>query len=163
MSLILTILAACTVPDAEPGSIVLPPDDVAEVWDEAYAEPDEVGGTFHFEAVVLGADGAPEAGVRASVLSGWDGAALLAPGARGGPLALDVRSGEVQELAGCAEADAPSPCAWLQLVTGPDGRIAFDVFVDVAPDSGASVPIFISSGNDVASVEIELADPVVVH
>lgn len=161
--MILAALVACTPPEALPGSIVLPPEDVSEAWDEAYAEADEVGGTFHFEAVVLDPDGLPEPGVRASVLSGWDGAIVLPAAARGEPLGLDVRTGDAQALAGCTAGSAPAGCAWLQLVTAADGRIEFDVFVDVAPDSGASVPIFIASGDDVASLEIELADPVVVH
>lgn len=157
------LLAACATPEAEPGSVVLPTDDVSENWDVAYAEADDVGGTFPMEALVLGPDGLPAAGVRASVLSGWDGAVVLQAGTRGGTLGLDVRTGELKDLGSCAAGVAASGCSWLQLVTDEEGRIRFDVFVDVAPDSGASVPIFISSGDDVASVEIELTDPLVVH
>ncbi len=158
--LIALVLAGCGAPEAEPGSIVLPPDDFAEPWDDAYADDDDIGGRFTMGAQVLGPDGLPAVGVRVGVLSGWDGAEVAPAEARGGRLVLDIRTNEVLELGACGAAVA---CTWLELVTNADGRIDFDVFVDVAPESGASVPLFISAADDVASVDIELVDVVVVH
>lgn len=154
-------LLGCAVPEAEPGSVVLTEDDVLEPWDVAYEVADDIGGLFPMEALVVGPDGAPAAGVRVSVLSGWDGASVRAPRVAPGPLVLDVRSNDVVELGACP--GAPGGCTWLEAVTSSEGRVAFSVFVDVAPDSGASIPIFITAGDDVASVEIEFADAVVVH
>ena len=154
------ILAGCSAPDAERGSIVLPPDDVAAPWDDAYADDDDLGGRFPMGALVLGPDGVPAVGVRVGVLSGWDGAEVTPVDARGGRVVLDVRTNEVVELGACG---AALVCTWLELVTNADGRVEFDVFVDVAPESGASVPLFISAADDVASVDIELVDAIVVH
>ena len=155
------LLLACAPPDAEPGSIVLAPPDASELWDEAYADSDAIGGRFPMEAVVIGPDGAPAVGVRVSVLSGWDGASVRLPGLTADAAVLDVRTNEVIELGPCG--GGATDCTWLELVSSSAGRISFDVFVDVAPDSGASVPIFISAGGDVASVEIEFVDSLVVH
>ncbi len=159
--MIALLLAACAPPDAEPGSIVLAPADTAEPWEEAYADEDDIGGRFPMEAVVLGPGGAPAVGVRVSVLSGWDGASVRLLGKPADSTALDVRTNEVIELGSCG--GGATDCTWLELVSTATGRISFDVFVDVAPDSGASVPIFISAGGDVASVEIEFVDALVVH
>ena len=38
------LLAGCGTPEAAPGSNVLAPDDVSALWDESYAEADEIGG-----------------------------------------------------------------------------------------------------------------------
>ena len=154
------LLLACAPPEAEPGSMVLPSDDIAEPWDEAYAVADDVGGRFTLGAQVIGPDGQPAAGVREGVLSGWDGAQLVPHGEVHGTLVLDVRANEVFEIGPCG---AGSTCMWLEQLTGADGEVQFDVFLDLSPDSGSSVPIFISSGDDVASVDIELVDAVVVH
>ncbi|GDX78580.1 hypothetical protein LBMAG42_03910 [Deltaproteobacteria bacterium] len=158
--LIALIFSGCSTPDAEPGSIVLPPEDLAAPWDDAYADDDDIGGRFAMGAQVLGPDGLPAVGVRVGVLSGWDGAEVSPVDARGGRLVLDVRTNEVLELGTCG---AALVCTWLELVTNVDGRVDFDVFVDVAPESGASVPLFISAADDVASVDIELVDSIVVH
>lgn len=155
------LLLACAVPEAEPGSVVLVDDDQSEPWDVAYEVADDVGGLFPMEAVVVGPDGLPAAGVRVSVLSGWDGATVRVRQPGAGLFALDVRSNEVVELGACST--APSGCTWLELITSSEGKVNFAVFVDVAPDSGASVPVFITAGDDVASVELEFADAVVVH
>jgi len=158
---VILALLACAAPDAEPGSVVLPGDDVVEPWDEAYADADDIGGLFPMSAWVVGPDGAAASGVRVSVLSGWDGATVRAPRAPVGALALDVRRNEVVELGHCAPGS--SACTWLELVTGSDGRINFDVFVDDAPAVHAAVPLFISAGDDVAEVEIQFTAIAVVH
>ncbi|MSQ02798.1 MAG: hypothetical protein EXR71_13060 [Myxococcales bacterium] len=155
------LFAACAAPDAEPGSVVLPPPDAAEPWDEAYTDDDDIGGRFPMEAVVIGPDGAPAVGVRVSVLSGWDGASVRLPGSTAVTTVLDVRTNEVIDLGPCG--GGATDCTWLELVSSGAGRISFDVFVDVAPNSGGSVPVFISAGGDVASVEIEFVDALVVH
>jgi hypothetical protein len=156
------LLAGCGTPEAAPGSTVLAPDDVSALWDESYAEADEIGGLFPMEALVLGPDGESLAGVRVSVLSGWDGALVLDREATGPRRLLDARSGESYALGACGES-AGAGCNWIEGETNADGTFRFNVFLDVAPDSGAKVPVFIAAGADVVSVEITLDTAVVVH
>lgn len=160
--MIALLLAACSAPEAAPGSTVLTPDDVSAPWDEAYAEADDIGGLFPMEALVLGPEGDALEGVRVSVLSGWDGALVLDRSASGVPRLLDARTGEARALGACGESSGAG-CNWLEGVTSSDGSFQFDVFLDVAPDNGAKVPVFIASGDDVVSVEITLDTAVVVH
>ena len=160
--MIFLALAACAVPDAGPGATVLTPGDVSAPWEEAYAEADDIGGIFPMEARVLGTDGQWLSGVRVSVLSGWDGALILERAARGAPRLLDARTGDSHAMGACADENAAG-CTWLEGATDDQGSFRFDVFVDIAPDSGAKVPVFIAAGDDVVSVEITLDTGVVVH
>jgi hypothetical protein len=156
------VLAACSAPDAGPGTTVIAPEDVSTPWDDAYAEADGIGGIFPMEARVLSADGEWLAGVRVSVLSGWDGALVLEPTPGGAATLLDARTGEPHALGACGE-EAARGCTWLEGISDAQARFRFDVFVDVAPDSGAKVPVFIAAGDDVVSVEITLDTGIVVH
>ncbi len=160
--MILLVVAACSAPEAGPGATVIAPDDVSAPWDEAYAESDDIGGLFPMEARVLSAEGVWLDGVHVSVLSGWDGALILPRAARGEPRLLDARSDQLVAVGSCGESSGHG-CNWLEGITDQEGTFRFDVFVDVAPDSGAKVPVFISSGHDVVSVEISLDMAVVVH
>jgi len=159
---IFVLLLACSAPEAAPGSTVLTPDDVSAPWDEAYAEADDIGGLFPMEALVLGPEGDPLDGVRVSVLSGWDGALVLERSVAGEPRLFDARTGESRALGACGSSGGAG-CNWLEGVTNPEGAFQFDVFLDVAPDNGAKVPVFIASGDEVVSVEITLDTAVVVH
>jgi hypothetical protein len=160
--MIVLLLLACGAPEAGPGATVLPPDDVVAAWDEAYAEADDMGGIFPMQARVIGPDGDWLAGVRISVVSGWDGALVLPADAEGEPVLLDARTGDAHALGSCADQHRAG-CTWLEGATDAEGLFRFVLFVDLAPDSGAKVPVFVSSGSDIVSVEVTLDSTVVVQ
>ena len=148
------ILLGCAPNEAEPGSRVYLPDDLYVPWSEAFVEADDIGEVFPIDLLVLSPDGNPAAGVRVVVTAGWDGASLHAADADAAATRAvwDVGSGRARDL----RASAPgrrANCTYLELVTGSDGRAMVDAFVDVAPDSGASVSFYAAAGDHVGSVE----------
>jgi hypothetical protein len=180
------LIAACVTGDAPVGSVVLASDDAAVGWDDAFADPDGIGMSFPFAAEVLAADGTPLAGVRVEITSGWTGAWLLpadraawAPGEED-PCALqegcvsgydiaaeawlyaDDREGFPEGLFGGASVSDDALPDYLAARTDASGGVAFRVFVDTAPDSGASVPVHVATAADATSVEVSV-DPGVVE
>ncbi len=156
----LLAVLACAPPEAEPGSDIALPDDLDVPWSEAFVEDDGIGEVFPIDVVVTGPDGAPAAGVRVGVTAAWDGASLHPvddPSAREFTV-WDLGSGGVRALRVCAT-DAGPTCTYVEATTGADGRVLVDAFIDVAPDSGASVAFFAQSGDAMASVEFGFLVP----
>lgn len=151
----IALLLACAPTEALPGSRVQLPDDLYVPWSEAFLEADDTGEVFPIDVLVVGPDGAPAAGVRVFLTAGWDGASLHPAESEGTASARsvwDVGSGRARGLRPCA-ANGRTACTYLELVTGADGRVLVDAFIDVAPDSGASVSFYASAGDHVSSVE----------
>lgn len=176
-----TFIAACATGEAPPGSVVLASDDAAVGWDDAFADPDGIGQSFAFEAEVLAADGTPVRGARVEVTSGWTGAWLVlddraawvvgdddpCAGQEGCISGYDVAAdgwlyAEASEGLFGGGADREDALAdYLSARTDSAGRVGFRVFVDTAPDSGASVPVHLATAVDATSVEVAV-DPGVV-
>ncbi|MBM4369128.1 MAG: hypothetical protein FJ102_23140 [Deltaproteobacteria bacterium] len=156
----LLAVLACAPPEAEPGSDIALPDDLDVPWSEAFIERDGIGEVFPIDVVVTGPGGAAAAGVRVGVTAAWDGASLHPvddPGTREF-VVWDVGSGGARALRACATDTSPT-CTYVEATTGADGRVLVDAFIDVAPDSGASVAFFAQSGEAMASVEFGFLDP----
>ncbi len=155
----LLIVLACAPPEAEAGSEIALPDDLDVPWSEAFVEDDGVGEIFPIDVVVTGPDGNPAAGVRVGVTAAWDGASLhpVDDTGAGEVIVWDLGSRGVRALRACATDASPS-CTYVEATTGADGRVLVDAFIDVAPDSGASVAFFAQSGDAMASVEFGFLD-----
>lgn len=156
----LLVLLACAPSEAEPGSEIALPDDLDVPWSEAFVEDDGIGEVFPIDVVVTAPDGTPAAGVRVGVTAAWDGASLHPVDDAGARefVVWDLGSRGARALRACAT-DASPTCTYVEATTGADGRVLVDAFIDVAPDSGASVAFFAQSGDAMASVEFGFLDP----
>ncbi|MBM4391503.1 MAG: hypothetical protein FJ090_10320 [Deltaproteobacteria bacterium] len=151
---------ACAPPEAEPGSDITLPDDLEVPWSEAFIERDGIGEVFPIDVLVTGPGGAATPGVRVGITAAWDGASLHPvddPGARE-LVVWDLGSGGARALRACVTDTSPT-CTYVEAITGADGRVLIDAFIDVAPHSGASVAFFAQSGEAMASVEFGFLDP----
>lgn len=175
--ILLPLLAACAPLEAESGSVLLLPDDLHLTWSDAYADEDGVGAMFWLDAEVLDPDGGPAGFVRADVTSGWRGAWVLPadavrPAEDGAACvepcevwtsADDGRAWEVRPWSGlrASWADDEVRRSYLADQTDAEGNLAFAVFVDFMPDTGASVPIYVSIAVETGSIEVSVQDVVV--
>lgn len=170
------LLLACAPADAEYGSTLIAAANIEVPWNDAYADVDGTGSLFDLQAAVLDPDGLPASEVRVEVTSGWgeawvlpDGGARVAPGAPCEDLTnceawFDIERSTWMEVRTpvpmFGAADNPRQ-SYQSMVTDAAGIADFQVFVDTVPDSGASIPIFVSIEVETESFEIAVDDDVV--
>ncbi len=171
----LNMIVACAPADAEFGSTLIASADIEVAWNEAYLDADGSGSLFELQASVLDPEGLAADAIRVEITSGWGEAWVLAGGtARAMDGGCEAESSCETwfdtERAVWLEVRAPASMfgtsddprqSYLSMVTDDAGVADFQVFVDTVPDSGASIPIFVSIEVQTESFEISVDDAVV--